>query len=65
MENNEEIVLTIFNGYMIFKSQFTGLNKKIKNTLRNWLKIDEIKVTIKIDSNISNKNLCYYLKLPV
>ena len=54
MENNEEVFLIIFIGYLKFKSQFYGLNKKIRNALKNDIKFDEIvKLTIKLNSSIS------------
>ena len=42
MENNEQVFVTIIIGYMKFKSQFYGVNKKIRNAQQNGFKFDEI-----------------------
>ena len=34
LSNNQEVIFTIFLRPMIFKTEFYGLNKKIKNTRR-------------------------------
>ena len=66
LENNEEVILAITIGYMKFKSHFYGLSKKIKNARKSSFRFSEvIRVTIKIDSTISNINLCYYIKIPI
>ena len=66
MENDEEVILPNIIGYTIFKSQFYGYNEKIKNALKKGFRINEIvELTIKIDSSISDTNICYYLRLPM
>ena len=51
---------------MKYKFQFYGLNKKIKNALKMDLDlVKKGKLTIIIDSSISKKNICYYLKMPM
>ena len=42
MENEEEVILTITIGYMKFKSQFYGLNGKIKNAPKNRFRFSDI-----------------------
>ena len=45
---------------------FYGLSKKIKNARNNGFKIYEIvKLTMKNDSSLPNKNKCYYLKIRI
>ena len=66
VSNNEEVNFTITHRSMEFKTEFYGLKKKIKNARRNSFKyIQIIKLTIKISSNVSNINICYYLKHPI
>ena len=51
---------------MKFKSQFYGLNEKIKNALKNGFRFSETrKLTLEIHSSLSNINICYYLKMPI
>ena len=38
---NEEVILTITNGYNCFKPDFYRLDKQIKNARKNGFKIDE------------------------
>ena len=58
MEINEEVILSITLGYMKYISQFYGLNEKITNKKKNCFRIgEEAKLTMKIDSRISNINL--------
>ena len=49
----------LFNlGYMKYKSQFSGLSNKTKNARNNVFIFNEIvKLTIKIDSRLSNTNV--------
>ena len=66
MENNEEVTLTNIIGYMKFKSQFYGLNKKIKNVRKSGSKFEGIvKVTLKKDPIIPNINICKQIKRPM
>ena len=66
ISNNEEVNLTITHRSIEFKTEFYGLNKKIKNAQRNGFIFNQInKLTIKIYSNLSNINICYYLKLRI
>ena len=59
MENNGEYILTVFIGYMKFTSQFNGLNKKFITALKTGFTFGEIvKITIGIDSSLSNINVC-------
>ena len=63
ISNNKEVHFTITHRSMEFKTEFYGLNKKIKNAQRNGFIFNQInKLTIKIYSNLSNINICYYLK---
>ena len=51
---------------MKFKTEFYGLNKKIKKAQRNGFIFNQIKkLTIKIYSNLSNINIRYYLNFPM
>ena len=61
MENKEEIIiLTITLEYMRFKSQLFGLDKEIKTALKLGFGFSEtVKLTIEIDSSLSNINKCY------
>ena len=48
---------------MKFKSENYGLNEKNNKHRKNGYKFDGIlKILIKVDSNPSNINICYYLK---
>ena len=63
ISNNEEVNIIVTHRSMEFKTEFYGLNKKIKNAQRNGFKFNHInKLTIKIYSNLSNINIHYYLK---
>ena len=49
----EHVISTITQGYLKFKSEFYGLNRKIKNSQKHGFKFDEIvKLTIKFDSSL-------------
>ena len=64
ISNNEEVNLIVTHRSMEFKTDFYGLNKKIKNARRNGFILNQInKLTIKIYSNLSNINIHYHLKL--
>ena len=64
--NCEEVPLTISHGYMKFKSEIYGVNKKIKNAQSNGCKFTQmVKLTIKMDSSQSNVNICNCLKLSI
>ena len=63
ISNNEEVNFTITHRSMEFKTEFYGLNKKIKNARESDFIFNQInKLTLKIYSNLSNINICYYLK---
>ena len=66
LANNAEVDLPLFIGYMKIKSQFYGLNKKIK-TARNFgfIVIEIVKLAVKNFSSLPNINMCYYLKLRI
>ena len=60
---DEEVNFTITHRSMEFKTEFYGLNKKIKKARRNGSSFNRInKLTIKVYSSPSNKNIQYYLK---
>ena len=64
--NNGEVNLTIFHGFMCFKSEFYGFHEKIKCVRKNGFRFGKtVKLTIKIDSSQSHINICYYFKLSV
>ena len=64
MENYEEDISSITLGYMKYKSQFYGLSKKLENATKNCFRFREmVKLKKKIDSGMSNINICYYLNL--
>ena len=66
LRNNEEVILTISFFYTELKSQFYGLSKKVKNAGNNGFTFDQIiKLTMKIDSSLSNINIQYYLNFPI
>ena len=51
---------------MKIKTQFYGLNKKIITALKKGFRLSEIvKLTIKINSSLSNINMSYYLKVQI
>ena len=51
---------------MDFKSQFFGLSKKVRNARNNGFIINQkVKLTLKIDSSLSNINKCYSLKFQI
>ena len=64
ISNNEEVNLIIIHKSMEFKTEFYGLNKKIKNARRNGFIFNQVnKLTIKIYSNLSYINIHYHLRL--
>ena len=64
ISNNEEVNLTITHKSMEFKTEFYGLNKKIKNARRNGFIFDQINnFKIEIYSNLSYINIHYHLTL--
>ena len=64
ISNNEEVNLIITHKSMEFKTDFYGLNKKIKNARRNGFIFNQInKLTIKVYSNLSHINIHYHLRL--
>ena len=66
MEKIEDVILSITHGYMEYKPLFYGLSKKIKNARKNCFRFSGIvKLTLKVDSSLSNLHVCYFLKLPM
>ena len=64
ISNNEEVNLIITHKSMEFKTEFYGLNKKIKNARRNGFVFNQINnYKIKILSNLSDINIHYHLRL--
>ena len=64
ISNNEEVNLIVTHRSMEFKSEFYGLNKKIKNARRNGFIFNQINnFKIKILSNLSHINIHYHLRL--
>ena len=65
--NIEEVTLPIGLGYMEFKSEYYGLNKKNQKCKKHWFFIfnEIVKITVKIYSNLSRMNICYQLKFQV
>ena len=62
--NNEEVNLINTHKSMEFKTEFYGLNKKIKNARRNGFVFKQINIfKIEIYSNLSCKNIDYRFKL--
>ena len=62
--NNEEVNLIITHRSMEFKTEFYGLNKKIKNARRNNFIFNQINnFKIEIYSNLSYINIHYHLRL--
>ena len=66
ISNNEEVNLMVTHKSMEFKTEFYGLNKKIKNARRNGFVFNQINnFKIEIYSNLSYINIHYHLKLGV
>ena len=66
ISNIEEVILTITHRSIEFKSEYYGLNKKIKNARKNGFIFKEIvRLTTKLYSNLSKINTWYYLKFPL
>ena len=64
ISNKEEVNLIITHKSMEFKTEFYGLNKKIKNARRNGFVFNQIRnFKIEIYSNLSYINIHYHLKL--
>ena len=64
ISNNEEVNLIVTHRSMEFKTEFYGLNKKIKNARRNNFKFNQINnFKIEIYSNLSYIDIHYHLKL--
>ena len=62
--NNEEVNLIITHKSMEFKTEFYGLNKKIKNARRNnFIFNQKNNFKIEIYSNLSYINIHYHLRL--
>ena len=62
--NNKEVNLLITHKSMEFKTEFCGLNKKIKNARRNGFIFNQIiNFKIEIYSNLSCINIQYHLRL--
>ena len=64
ISNNEEVNFAVTHRSMEFKTEFYGLNKKIKNARENGYIFNQINnFKIKILSNLSNINIHYHLLL--
>ena len=64
ISNNEEVNLIVTHRSMEFKTEFYGLNKKIKNARRNGFIFNQINnFKIEIYSNISCMNIDYRFKI--
>ena len=64
ISNNEEVDLIVTHRSMEFKTEFYGLNKKIKNARRNGFIFNQINnFKIEIYSNLSYINIHYHLRL--
>ena len=64
ISNNEEVNFAVTHRSMEFKTEFYGLNKKIKNARENGYKFNQINnFKIKILSNLSHINIHYHLRL--
>ena len=64
ISNNEEVNLIITHKSKEFKTEFYGLNKKIKNAGRNGFVFNQINnFKIEIYSNLSGINIHYHLLL--
>ena len=61
--NNETAFLNVNHDCLEYKTDYCGLNKKVKNAKLIKFKFDEIlKLLMKFYSSLSNTNICYYLK---
>ena len=64
ISNNEEVNLIVTHRSMEFKTEFYGLNKKIKNARRNGFVFNQINIfKIEIYSNLSYIKIHYHLRL--
>ena len=64
ISNNEEVNFAVTHRSMEFKTEFFGLNKKIKNARQNGFIFNQINnFKIKIYSNLSHINIHYHLRL--
>ena len=64
ISNNKEVNLIVTHRSMEFKTEFYGLNKKIKNARRNGFIFNQINnFKIEILSNLSHINIHYHLRL--
>ena len=64
ISNNEEVNFAVTHRSMEFKTEFYGLNKKIKNARRNGFIFNQINnFKIEIYSNLSYINIHYHLTL--
>ena len=64
ISNNEEVNFAVTHRSMEFKTEFYGLNKKIKNARENGYIFNQINnFKIGIYSNLSNINIHYHLRL--
>ena len=64
ISNNEEVIFAVTHRSMEFKTEFYGLNKKIKNARENGYIFNQINnFKIKILSNLSHINIHYHLRL--
>ena len=64
ISNNEEVNLIVTHRSMEYKTDFYGVNKKIKNARRNGFIFNQINnFRIKIYSNLSYINIHYHLRL--
>ena len=64
ISNNEQTNFTVTHKSMEFKTEFYGLNKKIKNARRNGFIFNQINnFKIEIYSNLSYINIHYHLTL--
>ena len=64
ISNNEEVNLIVTHRSMAFKTEFYGLNKKIKNARQKGYTFNQINnFKIKILSNLFHINIHYHLKL--
>ena len=64
ISNNEEVNLVITHKSIEFRTEFYGLNKKIKNARRNGFIFNQINnFKIKSFSNLSYINIDYHLRL--
>ena len=64
ISNNEEVNFAVTHKSMEFKTEFYGLNKKIKNARRNGFIFNQINnFRTEIYSNLSYINIHYHLRL--